>query len=86
MTEVETEKPIERINELENGKYETSEFEADLHFKAPIELSNAEIEFVIAELIKDEKNSRFNKGRRFAKKKRIEFETELEKRGIKNFS
>jgi hypothetical protein len=84
LTEVDTEKPIERINELENEKYETSEFGADLHFKAPNELSNAEIEFVIAELIVDEKNSRFNKGRRFTKKKRLEFETELEKRGIKN--
>ena len=84
LTEVDTEIPIKRINELENEKYETSEFGADLHFKAPNELSNAEIEFVIAELIEDEKNSRFNKGRRFAKKKRIEFETELERRGIKN--
>ena len=84
LTEVQTEKPIERINELENEKYERSEFGADLHFKEPNELSNAEIEFVIAELIEDEKNSRFNKGRRFTKKKRLEFETELEKRGIKN--
>ena len=84
LTEVDTEKPIERINELENEKYETSEFGADLHFKAPNKLSNAEIEFVIAELIEDEKNSRFNKGRRFTKKKRLEFQTELEKRGIKN--
>ena len=84
LTEVETEKPIERINELENEKYETAEFGADLHFRKPNELSNAEIEFVIAELIEDEKTAKFNKGRRFTKKKRLEFEAELEKREINN--
>ena len=84
LTDVETEKPIERINELENEKYETAEFGADLHFRAPNELSNAEIEFVITELIEDEKSAKFNKGRRFTKKKRLEFEAELEKREIKN--
>ena len=84
LTDVETEKPIERINELENEKYETAEFGADLHFREPNELSNAEIEFVIAELIEDEKSAKFNKGRRFTKKKRLEFEAELEKREIKN--
>ena len=83
LTEVETEKPIERINELENEKYESAEFGADLHFRKPNELSNAEIEFVIAELIEDEKTAKFNKGRRLTKKKRLEFETELEKREIK---
>ncbi|MCI2230362.1 hypothetical protein MC378_14375 [Polaribacter sp. MSW13] len=84
LTEVNVEIPIERINEIENEKYETSEFGADLHFREPNELSNAEIEFVIAELIEDEKSARFNKGRRFTKKKRLEFEAELEKREIKN--
>ncbi|MEP4909111.1 MAG: hypothetical protein ABJS57_08520 [Algibacter sp.] len=84
LTEVDIEVPIERINKIENEKYETSEFGADLHFKEPNELSNAEIEFVIAELIEDEKNARFNKGRRFTKKKRLQFETELEKRVEKN--
>ena len=84
MTEVNIEIPIERINEIENEKYETSEFGADLHFREPNELSNAEIEFVIAELIEDEKSAKFNKGRRFTKRKRLEFEAELEKRGIKN--
>tara|TARA_R110002033_G_scaffold157810_1_gene193848 strand:- start:29 stop:610 length:582 start_codon:yes stop_codon:yes gene_type:complete len=84
LTEVNNEIPIERINEIENEKYESSEFGADLHFKEPNELSNAEIEFVIAELIEDEKSARFNKGRRFTKRKRLEFEAELEKRGIKN--
>ena len=84
LTEVNIEIPIERINEIENEKYETSEFGADLHFREPNELSNAEIEFVIAELIEDQKSAKFNKGRRFTKRKRLEFEAELEKRGIKN--
>jgi hypothetical protein len=84
LTEVETEKPIERINELENEKAQMTEFESDLHYKQPNELTNREIEFVIAELIKDEKNIQFNKARKSYKKKRLELESELEKRGIKN--
>ena len=84
LTEVNIEIPIERINEIENEKYETSEFGADLHFKEPNELSNAEIEFVIAELIEDEKSAKFNKGRRSVKRKRLEFEAELDKRVKKN--
>jgi len=60
LIEVETEEPIERINEL----------------------TDREIEFLITELIEDEKNAKFNKNRRFVKTKRLE--AELEKRGIKN--
>ncbi len=84
LTEVETEKPVERINELENEKIERTEFSSDLYWKEPNELSNDEIEYVIAELINDEKNAKFNKPRRSFKKARIELEAELEKRGIKN--
>ena len=84
LTEVETEKPIEKINELENEKFESPKFGADLHFKNPNELSDSEIEFVIAELIENEKNLIYKKGRRFSKKKRLEFEAELEKRKLKN--
>ena len=84
LTAVETKKPIERINKLENEKAQLAEFDSDLHFKNPNELTDQEIEFVIAELIKDEKNAKFNKGRRFVKTKRLELEAELEKRGIKN--
>lgn len=84
LTEVETEKPIERINELENEKAQSTEFSSDLHFKQPNELTDEEIQFVIAELIKDEKNVQFNKARRSYKKKRLELEAELGKRGIKN--
>jgi hypothetical protein len=84
LTEVETEKPIEKINELENEKFESPKFGADLHFKNPNELSDSEIEFVIAELIENEKNLIYKKGRRFSKKKRLEFEAELEKRKLKS--
>jgi len=84
LTEVDTEKPIEKINELENEKLESPEFGTELHFKEPNELSDSEIEFVIAELIEDEKNGMYKKGRRFSKKKRLEFEAELEKRKLKN--
>lgn len=84
LTEVELEKPIERINKLENEKAQQTEFSSNLYFKQPNELSDKEIEFVIAELIEDEKNVKFNKARRSYKKKRLELEIELEKRGIKN--
>lgn len=80
LTNVNIEIPIERINEIENEKYETSEFGSDLHFRELNELSIAEVEFVIAELIEDEKSAKFNKGRRSVKRKRLEFEAELEKR------
>jgi hypothetical protein len=82
LVEVETEKPIERINELENEKIQTTGFEPNLHFKQPNELTDKEIEFVITELLEDEESAKFNKGRRFAKRKRLEFEAELEKRGL----
>ena len=83
LTEVETEKPIERINVLENEKSEPTEICTELHFKEPNELSNSEIEYLITELIADEKNSKFNKPRRSFKQKRIELIAELEKRGEK---
>ena len=72
LTDVETEQPIEQINELENEKAEPTEFGADLYFKQPNELSISEIEHLIAELIADEKNSKYNKARRSFKQKRIE--------------
>ena len=84
LTEVNIELPINRINKLENEKYESSEFETDLHFKEPNELSNPEIEFVITELIEEEKRAKFNKGRRSVKRKRLKFEAELDKREKKN--
>jgi hypothetical protein len=84
LAEVETEKPIERINELENESIEPTEFANDLYFKKPNELNNNEIEHLISELIEDEKNVIFNKARRSYKKKRLELEAELENRRIKD--
>lgn len=83
LTEVDTKKPIERINELENEKAESTDFGADLYFKKPNELTNKELEHLIAESIIDEKNTQYNKARRTYKKARIELIAELEKRGIK---
>ena len=82
LIEVKTEKPVERIYELENEIIEQPEFGQDLHFKEINELNNDEIKFVIAELYEEEKNAKFNKGRRFVKKKRLKLETELEKREL----
>jgi hypothetical protein len=80
LTEVDTEKPIELINELENEKSEPTKFSSNLYFKQPNELSNNEIEHLITELIIDEKNIHSNKARRAYKKKRIKLEAELNKR------
>lgn len=82
LTEVDTEKPVERINKIENEKIERPEFSPDLYWKEPNELSNDEIEYVISELIIDEKNAKYNKPRRSFKKARIELEAEFEKRKI----
>jgi hypothetical protein len=79
-TEVDTKKPIDRINELENTQLEKPEVDESIYTKTPKELTNNELEFLIEELIEDEKNARYNKGRRMIKKSRIELETELEKR------
>lgn len=84
LTEVNIEKPIERINELENSKLEKSTVDESIYKKTPKELTNDELEFLIEELIESEENAMYNKGRRMTKKHRIELESELEKRGIKN--
>ncbi|WP_200975403.1 hypothetical protein [Echinicola sp. 20G] len=81
---VETQKPTERINELENTRLDKSEVDHSIYEKTPKELTNSELEFLIEELIDDEKNAKYNKGRRMIRKDRIELELELEKREIKN--
>jgi hypothetical protein len=80
LTEVDTDKPIERINELENSQLEKPLIDESIYNKTPKELSNNELEFLIEELMEDEKHARYSKGRRMIKKKRIELEMELEKR------
>ena len=84
LIEVNTEIPIERINELENSQLEKSVIDERIYKKTPKELTNDELEFFIEELIKSEEKAMYNKGRRMTKKQRIELESELEKRGIKN--
>jgi hypothetical protein len=80
LIKVNTEKPIDRIHEIENSKMEKSLIDQQIYKKTPKELTNDELEFLIEELIEDEKHARFNKGRRMIKKDRIELEVELEKR------
>jgi hypothetical protein len=80
LTEVNTEKPTKRINVLENAQLAKSNIDESIYTKTPKELTNDELEFLIEELIDDEKNARYNKGRRMIKKDRIELETELENR------
>ncbi len=84
LVDVKTEKPTERINELENTRVGESEVDKSIYEKTPKELTNSELEFLIKELIEDENNAKYNKGRRMIKKDRIELELELEKREIKN--
>ena len=80
LTEVNIEKPIERIHEIENSKMEKSLIDQQIYKKTPKELTNEELEFLIVELSEDEKHAKYNKGRRMIKKDRIELEIELEKR------
>ncbi|WP_192816516.1 hypothetical protein [Dokdonia sp. PRO95] len=80
LTEVITEKPIQRINQLENEKTNQAAFDTNLYFKQPNELSINEIKLLITELISDEKSESFNKVCRSIKHKRIELMTELKKR------
>jgi len=84
ITEVDTEKPIERINELENEKLEPAEFSTDLYFKKPNELTKEEIQFLLIDLEESANSPQYKKTRRSIKSRRIELEMELEKRGIKN--
>jgi hypothetical protein len=84
LTEVDTEIPIQRIHELENERIDQEEFDDNLHFKQPNELTIEELEFVIEDLFEEEKEQKFKKARRSYKKARIEFENELVKRRTKN--
>ena len=78
--EIDTTKPIERINELENAPLEKIEDTQNLYFEAPAELTIEQLELLIKELIEEEQQMKFNKGRRTIKKERIELENELQKR------
>jgi len=75
--------PIERIKEIENEKY-SNKFDEKLFFKNPKELKIDELEYLIEQLISDEKVAKFNKTRRLIRKKRNELERELNFRLLKN--
>jgi len=83
LTEVETEIPKERINKLVNEILESPEYGIDMYYKEPNDLTTEEIKQLISDLIVDEENARFNKGRRSIKRKRLELIEELDKRGEK---
>ena len=84
LTVVDTAKPIERINELENEKLEPTEFSTDLYFIKPNELTEDEIHFLLTDLEESANSPQYKKTRRSIKSRRIELEAELDKRGIKN--
>jgi len=80
LSEIETKSPVERINELENQSLDLQGFGDELYFKQPNELTTKQLEFMVADLIESEINTKCNKVRRNTKKMRLGFEAELEKR------
>jgi hypothetical protein len=70
----------QRFKEIENESYADDEFNPELRFKKPNELTNDELEFIIQDLKEREESSVFNKARRSFKRSRLEFEEELENR------
>ncbi len=80
IVEVNTNIPTQKIYELENETHNSDGFDRNLYFKKPSELATEEIEFVIEELMKDETNCKYSKGRKFYKKARFQLEVELNKR------
>jgi hypothetical protein len=83
LTDVETEIPVERINELENEKLEPSEFQIELYYKKPNELTVKEIQLLLTNLEESANSPQYKKTRKSIKNRRIELEAELEKRDIK---
>ncbi len=67
ITEVSTEIPVERINEIENEKLNPNKFSEDMYQKDPFDLTDSELSHLISELIYDEENAKFNKGGRSIK-------------------
>jgi len=70
----------QKFKEIENESYSADEFNPELRFKKPNELTDDELEFVIQDLKDGEESSAFNKARRSFKRSRLEFEEELENR------
>lgn len=70
----------QKFKEIENESYLNEDFNPELRFKKPNELTDNELVFVIQDLREGEESSEFNKARRSFKRSRLEFEEELEKR------
>lgn len=70
----------QKFKEIENERYPYEDFNLELRFKEPNELTVNELEYVIQDLKVGEESSVFNKARRSFKRSRLEFEEELEKR------
>jgi len=81
--EVTTSGPVKRIHAMEN-EIDIAEFDNLLIHRPANELSNDQLNYAIRYLTKEEKTSRFNKGRRAWKEFRKNFEAELEKRELVN--
>ncbi|WP_193510780.1 hypothetical protein [Christiangramia fulva] len=80
LVEVDIEKPTDKINNLENASVENTEIDEKLYFKSPTELTVEQLEILIEDLKREEKEAKYNKGRRSIKNKRIDLELELDKR------
>lgn len=70
----------QKFKAIENENYLNEDYDSELRFKEPNELTNDELEFVIQDLKEGEESAVFNKARRSFKRSRIKFEEELEKR------
>lgn len=70
----------QKFKEFENESYVDEEFNPEVRFKKPNELTDEELEFVIQDLRVGEESVTFNKARRLFKRSRLTFEKELEKR------
>lgn len=70
----------QKFKETENESYSNEDYNSELRFKQPNELTNDELEFVIQDLKEGEESSTFNKARRSFKRSRLKFEEELDKR------
>lgn len=80
LTEVITEIPTERINTIENQKYDPAEFEKGIQFKKPNELKTDEINFLLSGLEDGLNSPQYKKTRRSIKARIVALENELSKR------
>jgi len=81
LCEVEEKLPTDRINEIENQKYETdSEIDENKRFLKPTELNDKQLDYFIEYFREGSIDGRFLKGRKFSRNKMNELILEKEKR------